>query len=307
MKIGIIVPFYDGHLWLNKLVESFDHAAADYDCVLYIIDNSPENKEVEVRHPLSLKVEVIREKPGIGYGKACNRGYQICKDQGYDYLIIANQDGYVSSNFIKELLYPFQQDDQIMITAPLLRTYNGNQIEDFFVKYYFSQAPALISDLMDGTQKDYYEMSRISGACFAFDLQNKHYKYSYFFDPLFHMYYEDEDLCHRIKQIGGKIVLVSPNALYYHQHSHTTDLTNQKEIQSDKLVSEKILRLKDSSKNSMKSLYGIFVTTTTSFTYHILRGEFKKCFVHIRSFWIILFKMPAILRSRRLDLSYINS
>ena len=40
------------------------------------------------------------------------------------------------------------------------------------------------------------------------------------------MYYEDEDLCFRVKQIGGKIVLVSPNAVYFHQHSHTTDLEN---------------------------------------------------------------------------------
>jgi GT2 family glycosyltransferase len=175
-------------------------------------------------------------------------------------------------------------------------------IEDFFVKYYLSQVPELVSDVMDKTQKAYYEMNRISGACFAFNLKSKQYNYPYFFDPLFHMYYEDEDLCHRIKQAGGKVVLVCPNAVFYHQHSHTTDLENREEIQANKLVSEKILRLKDGSKSSAKALYGIFVSTVSSFTYHILRGEFYKSYLHLRSFAIIFFKLPAILKVRRQDL-----
>ena len=302
MKIAIVIPFYNGYQYLDRLIDSFDLASRELECSLYIIDNSPGNQPIEIPHKSSLAIEVLREKPGIGYGKACNRGYQHCKELGYDYLIVANQDGYVSENFLRELLLPIQHDEKILITAPLLKVYNSHAIEDFFVKYYLSQVPELVSDVMDKTQKAYYEMNRISGACFAFNLKSKQYNYPYFFDPLFHMYYEDEDLCHRIKQAGGKVVLVCPNAVFYHQHSHTTDLENREEIQANKLVSEKILRLKDGSKSSAKALYGIFVSTVSSFTYHILRGEFYKSYLHLRSFAIIFFKLPAILKVRRQDL-----
>jgi GT2 family glycosyltransferase len=302
MKIGIVIPFYNGYQYLDRLIDSFDIAARELDCSLYIIDNSPGKQPIEIPHKSNLAIEIIKEKPGIGYGRACNRGYQFCKDQGIDYLIIANQDGYVSDSFIREMLLPFQQDEKILITAPLLKIYDSDAIEDFFVQYYLSQVPELVSDIIDKSQKTYYEMSRISGACFAFNLKSRQYNYPYFFDPLFHMYYEDEDLCHRVKQAGGKIVLVCPNPVFYHQHAHTTDLDNREEIQADKLVSEKILRLKDGSKNSAKALYGIFVTTISGFTYHILRAEFYKGYLNLRSFAIIIYKLPGILRTRRQDL-----
>ena len=306
MKIGIVVPFYNGHQYINRLVKSFDKAAETFDCTLYIIDNSPINQPIEVANLLNLKMEVIREKPGIGYGKASNRGYEICKELGFEYIIIANQDGYVSDSFIQDIILPFQQDSNILISAPLLKVYDNKKIEDFFLKYYITQVPELVTDLMDGTERAYYNMRLISGACFAFKLNSRQYIYPYFFDPLFHMYYEDEDLCYRVKQVKGKIALVCPKAVFYHQHSHTTDTENQERIMADKLVSEKILRLKNISKSSLKSLYGIFVSTITSFTYHIFRGELKNTYLHVRAFVIILYKLPSILKSRRQDLSCIK-
>jgi GT2 family glycosyltransferase len=305
LKVGIVIPFYNGHQWLNRLVQAFDNASHGYECTLFIIDNSPGNLTVEVGLSTGISVEVIREKPGLGYGKACNVGYQRCKERGFEYIIVANQDGYVSQNFIREILNPFHQDDRVLMTAPLLRMYGSEAIEDFFIKFYLSQVPELISDLIDGTGRSYYEMKRISGACFAFRLKTNLYRYPYFFDPLFHMYYEDEDLCQRVHQAGGKIVLICPSAVYYHQHSHTTDLDNIQSIESDKLVSEKILRLKNGSKSSAKALYGIFVTTISGITYHIFRAELYKAYAHLRSLVVILYKLPAILKTKRED--FLNS
>ncbi len=307
MKIGVVVPFYNGHRWINRLVDSFNLAAVNVECTLLIIDNSPGNIPIEIPVQKNISVELIREKAGIGYGKANNRGYDVCKERGFDFVIVANQDGYVSDQFISEILAPFHQDDNIMLTVPMLKKYDSDQMEDFFLTYYLSQVPAFVSDLLNGKGKPYYELNLISGACFAFRMKKNRYNFPYLFDPIFHMYFEDEDLCHRIKKMGGKIVLVSSGAVFYHQHANTTDVENQETITADKLVSEKILRLKDDSKSSLKTLYGIFVTTTSSFIYHILRGEFKKAFLSVRSFWIIVFKLPVILRSRRYDVEKFNT
>jgi GT2 family glycosyltransferase len=253
-----------------------------------------------------MTVEIIREKARIGYGKANNAGFRLCRERGFDYLIIANQDGWVSEHLIRELIAPFQNDENILLTAPILRTYEGDAIEDFFIKYYLTQVPAMVSDLMNGKSKAYYEMERISGACFAFNLKSRLYSYPYFFDPLFHMYFEDEDLCRRVRYVNGKIVLVNANAAFYHQHSHTTDSENKSGIEKEKSVSEKILRLKDGSKRPIKTFYGIFVSTISNFTYYLLRGELSKAYNQLRSFVIIIFRLPAILKSRRQDLASVK-
>jgi GT2 family glycosyltransferase len=299
-KIGIVIPFYNGHKYLDKLIESFDLAEGDNDCTIYIIDNSPIDKAIELKYKSKIQVEIIREKPAIGYGKASNKGFEICKQLDFDFIIISNQDAYVSPNFIDELLSPFSQDPRIAISAPFLRTYENNEIEDFFVRYYLSQVPAIISDLINEDPKEYYEVDKISGACFAFRLKNGLFKYPYLFDPIFHMYMEDEDLCQRIRRLDKKIVLCL-KPIFYHQHSHTTDIENKETIEADKLTSENILRLKNGAKNSYKTLYGIVVTTTSSVTYHVLRGEFGKAYKYIRSFGIVVKKLPAILRIRRKD------
>lgn len=299
-KIGIVVPFFNGHKYLDKLIESFDLAGEGHSCALYIIDNSPAESQVDIKYKARMPVEVIRERPAIGYGKANNKGFQICADLGYDFVIIANQDAYVSRNFIHDLLSPFGQDPEILISAPLLRTYEGNAIEDFFVRYYLSQIPELISDLISGIPKEYYEVEKFSGACFAFRLRSKRYTYKYLFDSIFHMYMEDEDLCLRIRRLHLKIVLcIKP--VFYHQHSHTTDVENKDEIAMDKLTSEYIFRLKNGGKGIYKLLYGVIVTAASQVTYHVLRGEFGKTYKQMRSLGIAVKKFPAILRSRRAD------
>jgi GT2 family glycosyltransferase len=299
-KIGIVIPFYNGHKYLDRLIESFDVAAAGRECFLYIIDNSPKDKVVEIKYLSEIPVQVVREMPAIGYGKASNKGFELCKERGYDYVIISNQDAYVSPNFISELLAPFNRDVRIAISAPLLRTYDGNSMEDFFVRYYLSQVPEMISDLILGNAKEFYEIEKISGACFAFRLNNGLYKYPYLFDPIFHMYMEDEDLCFRIRSLDEKIVLCT-KPVFYHQHSHTTDLENRELIEADKLTSEYILRLKNNSKSSYRTLYGIMVATTSQVAYHVLRGEFAKAFKHIKTFGVTVSKFPTILKIRKED------
>ncbi len=164
----------------------------------------------------------------------------------------------------------------------------------------------MISDLLKNEAKPFYEMEKISGACFAFNLRNDSYTFNFLFDPLFHMYYEDEDLCRRIKLIQSKIYLISEQAIFYHQHSHTTDKENADEISSNKIYSEIILRVKDPAKSTVRTLYGIFTTTATATFYHLLRAEVKKCVSQIKPLGMMFYHMGAIMKSRKRDILLIR-
>ena len=79
---------------------------------------------------------------------------------------------------------PLISNSSIVISVPLLRVYGSESIESFFIKYYLEQTPEIFSDMLKGTLKEFYFFEKISGACFAFKMQN--YPYDYLFDPLFH-------------------------------------------------------------------------------------------------------------------------
>lgn len=300
VKIGIVIPFYNGYQYINKLLESISLSSSGFCCKVYIIDNSLYKSEIKNTNS-NLLLEVISEKPGIGYGKACNIGYQLCCKEGMDYMIITNQDGYFSERLIETLIKPFSIDDTILISAPILMKYGSNEVEDFFIKYYLAYVPQMVSDLIINNVKAFYFIDNISGACFAFDLKKNPYSSKYLFDPLFHMYYEDEDLCRRVKNFGLKIALIPREAIFYHQHSHTNDKENEESIKKNQLYSEKVFRLKDKSKSITRILYGIFVTTLTQVFYHLLRAEWKKAFAEITSVFPFIANLRRIINSRNLD------
>ena len=300
-KIGIVVPFYNGHEYLDRLIASVEKAAAGLHVTLFIVDNSPEGPPLEIARKGAVPIEIIRERPGIGYGKACNAGFARCKKAGFDYIVVVNQDGYLSDGLIRGLLAPFREDTSIIIAAPLLKTYTDDEVEDFFIKYYLSQTPAFFSGLLHGNAADHYPMQRISGACFAFSLRNGNYPYDYFFDPLFHMYYEDEELCQRIHAAGGKIVLVTRDAIFYHRHSHTNEKEERSSILKSQLVSVKILRLKDPFGNNFRAYYSICVETLTKMLDHLMRGQLRQCFLYFNSLLVVTALLPRIARTRRND------
>jgi GT2 family glycosyltransferase len=199
------------------------------------------------------------------------------------------------------MLAPFKKDPDIMIVAPLLKTYTDDSVEDFFIKYYISQAPAFLTDLLRGETADHYPLERISGACFAFGLRQERYPYAYFFDPLFFMYYEDEELCQRIRAAGGKIVLTHGGAVFYHRHSNTDPEEDRDAILRSQLLSRNILRLKEPFGRMSRAYYSIWAATVSRMLDHLLRGQLKAFFLYGRSLFAVTFMLPRIARTRRED------
>jgi GT2 family glycosyltransferase len=85
------------------------------------------------------------------------------------------------------------------------------------------------------------------------------------------MYFEDEDLCKRLNDRNEKIVLV-PDAVFHHQHSHTTDIDNSKKIDRQNAISARYLRIKY-AKNKLASLYGITIDDMFDSLKQLLRGN----------------------------------
>lgn len=287
--VGIVIPFYDGLDYLDKLTSSIYDSIMDgyFNVEILLVDNSPTNykDEINKRFP---SVKYARPGINIGYGKASNEGYRYFKERVFDYVIVSNQDGYFHKNLIESLISPFIKDESILLTAPLLYTYDDNQVESFFIEYYLKFVPEFISDLLLKKDiSDYYITKDISGACFAIKLDNKLFELN-LFDPNFHMYYEDVDLCNNILKAGKKIALVT-KATFYHHHSHTTDMRNSTRITKWKAASEMYYRFKQAkSYAKISAIYGIFLDQFFNSLRLFFKFRFRDVWRSFQSFFLFL-------------------
>lgn len=211
MKIGIIIPYYNGDEFIESCLESIKLNYAN-NLKVYIINNSDRATNIHSIANAYDWVRVYDTKKRIGFGKANNIGAELAISNGADIIISINQDAVIDKDCIKELLAPFQIDSDIHITAPICLI-KINSIGSNFIKFYLSQCPEIVSDSLYRTIKLYYQVNSISGACFA--IRTSTIKSVGLFDPLYFMYFEDDDLCRRIRYINKKIVIVT-NAKVMH-------------------------------------------------------------------------------------------
>lgn len=280
MKIGFIIPFFEGGTFFDRLMNSLERSIKNCseitDFKILIVDNSV----TEYTHFFEdYSNRILYKKPGIklGYGKACNYGFKYFRELGFDFIQIINQDGYFDDATVSKLIEVCKQDKEIAYASCLPLTMEG-VIEPFFIKYYLSLTPGLVTDYINSCSvKSSYIAEKMPGVCFLFRLNG--YEESYLFDPKIYMYFEDEDLCRRITQSGKKVVLV-PGALFYHQHSHTTS-SDQKSIGFQNKLSENYLRIKYAG-SKPAALYGLLIDETAETFKKMFRGRMKAGFSNIK-------------------------
>lgn len=247
-SVGIIIPFYNGQEYIYALFQSLEKEVLNLNYKIFIVDNGSAKINKSLLDNLNLNFVYINTDVGIGYGKACNIGYEQCKNENYDYCLILNQDGKIGENMILNLVISLRKSHDNIVSVPILKEYDSNQVESFFIEWYLTQIPDFFSDLLESKFQNTYNLRKASGACFLFDLKKIEYKFQYLFDPIFYMYFEDEDLFRRIEYINKKIVL-SSNSVFYHKHSNTTDTENQLTIHKNKILGQNIYFFKNLKKS----------------------------------------------------------
>ena len=225
IKIGIVLPFYGGNSYLNRLISSLGIEDGQFSKILYIIDNSLESEKCDVKYSNHTNISIIDAGIGIGYGKACNIGFNKCKDDNCDYVIVVNQDGYFAPNSLNLMIDTLEKHQDISVAVPVLKELNSDRIESFFTHVYLTPLTDFVSDLLTNEVKSFYQINNLCGACFIMRVSDYNY-FDYLFDPLFHMYFEDEDLCLRLKRMNRKLIII-PQAVFHHFHSNTNNYSKE--------------------------------------------------------------------------------
>jgi GT2 family glycosyltransferase len=272
---------------------------------IIIINNSDKNTAINKIVKNYRDVSLINTDTKVGFARASNLGAKVAIEKGAEYIICLNQDTIINGNLVGSLIDPLINLNDLVLSAPIPYDYEFKKIESSFIRWYLTQCPDMFYDALNNSLKAQYEVKYVSGACFA--IKACFIKKYGFFDPIYFMYAEDEDLCRKIRYLGYKIAIV-PEARFAHFHSHSDeDYKMNDDIIYWQRYSKSIFRLKEVREpfyiGFKRYIYWCLCD------YLAVMGEFrtKTLLKYLFSDIKIMCKLPMIIKSRKNEMSLLKN
>lgn len=225
-KIAVLIVTFNASRYLDDLLTSLQNTEYPInDWAIFIVDNNSSDKTVEKLNKFksAVKLEVIKNNENVYFAKANNQLAKIAIKQGYEYLVLLNQDTVVDSQWLNKLVGVVSAADdsigiaqaKLMLWPPELNKINclGNIIH--YLGFGYSKGNG---DSLDKYSKlpATWEITYASGAAMIVSV-NLWQKLNGFAENLT-MYHEDLDLGWRARLLGQKSFCVR-DAIVYHKFS----------------------------------------------------------------------------------------
>ena len=247
IDVSIIIVNYNSFKLLKACLESIIHHSQGFEFEIIVVDNNSTDGDVEEIINKFENTKLIRNEKNEGFAKANNKGAAICKGK---YLLFLNNDTIFVENTLQILLqYLREQKDRILIAPKLLNkdgsiqhsVYRFQTLWLSFTTYFFLYSIFPRSkyfnrySLMNRGINEITEVETITGAFMLFYREDilalKGFDEDYFF------YGEDNDLCKRFRDSGGKIIYYPETKIihlkggtsktdWFHEKYHTLSVLN---------------------------------------------------------------------------------
>lgn len=163
-----------------------------------VVNNSPEDdRDLRAEIAEARGVEVVSNPTNLGYGRACNVGATVTSGK---YLVFLNSDVQISEGDLEALVTALD-DEEVGIAAPVLLDSRGRPQSDAS-----GELPSARTLVNRTNRRGNRRLEWVSGAALA--MRRSTFEQLGGFDPQFHMYFEDVDLCARAARTGARIVVV---------------------------------------------------------------------------------------------------
>lgn len=211
MKLSIVSVNYKSQQYLQKCLDSLrNHLFNELPFEVIIVNNDSEMALSYENYPF--QVSVFNNKINEGFGKGSNLG--ATKAQG-EYLFFLNPDSIIEDASLLQLIKQMDQDQDIGIMGPKIVEFSKNRPQPWTC----GKKANLLSILFKNTinkpwnKKIPTEVDWVSGT--ALLIKKDMFKKMKGFDKNIFMYFEDQDLCLRVKKADKKIVF-NPQAHITH-------------------------------------------------------------------------------------------
>ena len=221
-KVSFIYVYFNTPKELVESLRSIKNSIGKLSYEVIVVDNASQ-KPIPSRLPEN--ITLIKNDFNFGFASGVNLGGS--KANG-EYLLIVNPDTILSNDSIFQLVNKIEKDPKIGIIGPAMVDQKGKKLKTFAGSpllpngfFAFSKIGKLfpfsifhekywLTKLDDQKEQ---EVEIIGGACFL--IRKKLFDKINGFDERFFMYFEEADLCLRVK-LQGKKILYYPNSKIIH-------------------------------------------------------------------------------------------
>jgi hypothetical protein len=218
--VWVVVPSYNAGPAVLECLDSL--AASTYPGLHFLlVDDASRDASVEVVRRRFPACRLLSNAENVGFATTSNRGLELALAEGADFVLLLNQDTRVAPDTVARLVAALESRPRAAIVAP--KTYSFHDLPDGRPRLLYAGAwrrSLPLRQRIPGIDRaDTGEPSRPVETDYAWGhgmlLRATALRTTGLFDPAFPMYYEDLDLCRRMKAAGFEI-WCEPRALMWH-------------------------------------------------------------------------------------------
>jgi len=218
--VQVVVPSYNKRSALLAALESV--VASDYPNfrVLVVDDCSQDDSVAAVRRSFP-DCEVLVNARNQGFAAGCNAGFQVALSGSADLVFLLNQDTLVEPDLLSTLVRSMREHPQAGIIGP--KTYSFDRMSDGRPRLIYAgswrrmlplrQRIPGIEQAEDRPRAEPIQADYVWGHGML--IRSAALRVTGGFDTSFPMYYEDLDLCRRMREAGYEI-WCEPSAVMWH-------------------------------------------------------------------------------------------
>jgi len=230
MTLSIIVVNWNVKALLQRCLESIFNYVKDVDYEIIVVDNCSQDGSQEYLKKLSKKrnhINVIFNEKNFGFGKANNQGLK--KTRGEFVLFLNPDTEFVKENGVGKIIELMKQnkkwgivgcqligpDKEIQPSVRNFPTFFSQLMIILKLQYLFPQSKVFKKYFQ--TDFDYQKRKEVDQVAGSFILtRRKILDQVGSFDESFHLWFEDADLCYRVKKAGYQIIYSPEIKILHH-------------------------------------------------------------------------------------------
>jgi GT2 family glycosyltransferase len=231
MDLSIIIVTWNSQEYIRNCLDSIFLSGGNFTSEVIVVDNGSSDQTAEIVEEFYPQVNLIQNKTNLGYAKANNQGLEEAKGE---YILLLNPDTQVLEDALFLMYELMEQNPKVGALGPKLLNPDKSvqpSCREFptfsTLVWEFSGLSRLFprSKTFGRWRMGYFdfdkarEVDQPMGSCLM--LRKETLENVGIFDENFEIFFNDVDLCYRIKKSGWKIYFYPEAKVIHHKGAST--------------------------------------------------------------------------------------
>ena len=221
MKVLVVIVTYNGMKWIDQCLSALRESS--HPVTTIVIDNHSTDGTPAFISDNYPEVVLEAKQENLGFGQGNNVGLRYALDNGFDYVMLLNQDAYLQADAIEKLL---KVADGRNLFSPLHLCGDGTRLDSQFRDSLRRADNKMLDDLLlSGSAQPMYETGEVCAACWLMPIDIIRTVGG--FNPLFFHYGEDNNYYTRLECHGRKTYVATAAHVWHDRKTHGNEAVFQ--------------------------------------------------------------------------------